>query len=53
MSYKIAVIGATGLVGKTILEVLEERALDISELIPVASSKSVGKEVLFNGCLHH
>jgi len=49
MSYKIAVVGATGLVGKTILSVLEESTIDISELIPVASSKSVGKEVLFNG----
>ena len=49
MAYKIAVVGATGLVGNTILRVLEESGIDIGELIPVASSKSVGKAVLFNG----
>lgn len=49
MAYKIAVVGATGLVGNTILRVLEESGIDIGELIPVASSKSVGKTVLFNG----
>ena len=49
MAYKIAVVGATGLVGNTILRVLEESGIDISVLIPVASSKSVGKAVLFNG----
>lgn len=49
MAYKIAVVGATGLVGNTVLRVLEGSGIDISELIPVASSKSVGKVVLFNG----
>jgi len=46
---RIAVIGATGLVGQKILEVLEERNFPISELYPVASEKSVGKEVFFRG----
>lgn len=46
---RIAVVGATGLVGQKILEVLEERNFQISELYPVASEKSVGKEVVFNG----
>ncbi|MUP39861.1 aspartate-semialdehyde dehydrogenase [Labilibaculum euxinus] len=46
---RIAVVGATGLVGQKILEVLEERNFQISELYPVASEKSIGKEVVFNG----
>lgn len=46
---RIAVVGATGLVGQKILEVLEERNFPVSELFPVASEKSVGKEVAFNG----
>jgi aspartate-semialdehyde dehydrogenase len=46
---KIAVIGSTGMVGKVILEVLQERRFPVSQLIPVSSSKSVGKQVLFNG----
>lgn len=46
---KIAVIGATGLVGTMMLKVLEERNFPVSELIPVASAKSVGSEVLFLG----
>ncbi len=44
---KIAVIGATGLVGGEMLKVLEERQLPISELLPVASAKSVGKKIVF------
>lgn len=44
---KIAVVGATGLVGGEIIKVMEERNLPISEFIPVASEKSVGKEVKF------
>ncbi len=44
---KIAVIGATGLVGSVMLKVLEERNFVISELIPVATEKSVGKEIYF------
>lgn len=46
---KIAVIGATGLVGKEILLVLEERNVQVAEFLPVASSKSVGKKVIFSG----
>jgi len=44
---KIAVVGATGLVGSKMLEVLNERKFPISELIPVASEKSVGKFISF------
>jgi aspartate-semialdehyde dehydrogenase len=46
---KVAVVGATGLVGSKILEVLAERNFDITELIPVASQNSVGKQVQFKG----
>jgi aspartate-semialdehyde dehydrogenase len=46
---KIAVVGATGLVGQKMLRVLEEQKLEVTELIPVASAKSAGKTVLFNG----
>ncbi len=46
---KIAVVGATGLVGSTMIRILEERNFPVSELIPVASEKSEGKEVLFRG----
>ncbi len=46
---KVAVIGATGLVGSKMLQVLEERNFPVSELIPVASEKSVGKLISFKG----
>jgi aspartate-semialdehyde dehydrogenase len=46
---KIAVVGATGLVGSEMLKVLAERNFPISELIPVASAKSKGKEIDFKG----
>ena len=46
---KIAVVGATGLVGTKMLEVLAERKFPVSELIPVASEKSVGKKISFAG----
>ena len=46
---RVAVVGATGLVGTKMLEVLEERNFPVSELIPIASSKSVGTKVSFNG----
>jgi len=45
---KIAVVGATGLVGNIMLKVLEERNFPLTELIPVASTKSVGKDVIYN-----
>jgi len=46
---KIAVVGATGLVGGEILKVLEERDFPVTELIPVASERSVGKQITFKG----
>ncbi|MCW3104969.1 MAG: aspartate-semialdehyde dehydrogenase [Bacteroidetes bacterium] len=46
---KVAVVGATGLVGTKMIQVLEERNFPITELIPVASEKSVGKEVSYKG----
>jgi len=46
---KIAVVGATGLVGTKMLEVLAERNFPITELIPVASERSVGKQLEFKG----
>jgi len=46
---KVAVVGATGLVGGVMLKVLEERNFPVSELIPVASEKSIGKEIKFKG----
>ena len=46
---KVAVVGATGMVGQIMLKVLEERNFPVSELIPVASEKSVGKKVIFKG----
>ena len=46
---KVAVVGATGLVGEKMLEVLYERRFPVSEIIPVASERSVGRKVLFGG----
>ncbi|TMI67692.1 MAG: aspartate-semialdehyde dehydrogenase, partial [Bacteroidetes bacterium] len=46
---KVAVVGATGLVGSKVLQVLAERNFPVSDIIPVASERSVGKEVEFNG----
>jgi aspartate-semialdehyde dehydrogenase len=46
---KVAVVGATGLVGSKMLQVLAERNFPVTELIPVASERSVGKEVEFKG----
>ena len=44
---KIAVVGATGLVGQAMLKVLEERKIQMDALIPVASERSVGKKIVF------
>ncbi len=44
---KIAVVGATGLVGTKMLQILEERNFPVTEIIPVASEKSIGKEITF------
>ncbi|TRX36658.1 aspartate-semialdehyde dehydrogenase [Flavobacterium restrictum] len=46
---RIAVVGATGMVGEIMLKVLAERNFPVTELIPVASEKSIGKEIEFNG----
>ncbi|WP_405611085.1 aspartate-semialdehyde dehydrogenase [Polaribacter sp. Asnod1-A03] len=46
---KIAVVGATGMVGTVMLKVLEERNLPITELIPVASERSAGKKLSYKG----
>ncbi|MBQ0116836.1 MAG: aspartate-semialdehyde dehydrogenase [Flavobacterium sp.] len=46
---KVAVVGATGMVGEVMLQVLAERNFPVTELIPVASEKSVGKEIEYKG----
>jgi len=46
---KISVVGATGMVGQTMIKVLEERNFPLTQLIPAASERSVGKEVIFRG----
>ena len=46
---KIAVVGATGMVGEVMLQLLAERKFPVTELIPVASEKSVGKKISFQG----
>ena len=46
---KVAVVGATGLVGTKMLQVLAERNFPVTELLPVASEKSIGKQVEFKG----
>ncbi|MEO5782734.1 MAG: aspartate-semialdehyde dehydrogenase [Ginsengibacter sp.] len=46
---RIAVVGATGLVGSKMLQILEERNFPVTELLPVASEKSIGKEIEFKG----
>src|ERR1043165_8701089 len=49
---KVAVVGATGLVGSAMLRILEERQFPVTELIPVASERSVGSKVAFGGKEH-
>lgn len=44
---KVAVVGATGLVGQEMIKVLEEFQFPVTEFIPVASEKSIGKKVVF------
>lgn len=46
---KVAVVGATGMVGAVMLKVLEERNFPVTELLAVASERSVGKEIVFKG----
>ena len=47
MGYKVAIAGATGNVGREMLNILAERAFPVSEVVPLASSRSIGKEVSF------
>lgn len=49
MNMKLALVGATGLVGQEMIDVLEEQKVHIEDFIPVASSKSVGKTLTFSG----
>lgn len=46
---KVAVVGATGMVGNVMLEVLKEQQFPVTELIPVASERSIGNQVVYNG----
>jgi aspartate-semialdehyde dehydrogenase len=46
---KVAVVGATGMVGNVMLDVLQEMDFPISQLIPVATEKSIGKKITYNG----
>jgi aspartate-semialdehyde dehydrogenase len=47
--YRVGVLGATGLVGSTILELLEQREFPVAELVPLASARSAGRELSWNG----
>jgi aspartate-semialdehyde dehydrogenase len=47
--YTVAVVGATGLVGRKMIQVLEEHRFPVKELVPLASERSAGKELKFNG----
>ncbi len=49
---KIAVVGVTGLVGSKMLQILEERNFPVTDLIPVASEKSIGKEITFRNKIY-
>ena len=46
---KVALVGATGMVGRTMLKVMEEQELPVAELLPVASARSIGQTVNFRG----
>src|SRR5262249_33646044 len=48
-SWNVAVVGATGLVGGTMLSILEQRNFPVKEIFPLASARSVGKTVKFKG----
>ncbi len=50
--FKVAVVGATGMVGAEMLRVLEQRAFPVRELVPVASARSAGRTVTFKGAEH-
>ena len=49
---KVAIVGATGMVGRVMLRVLEERKLPIDKILLVASSRSVGKKITYRGKPH-
>tara|TARA_B110001450_G_scaffold20112_1_gene18315 strand:- start:122 stop:1117 length:996 start_codon:yes stop_codon:yes gene_type:complete len=49
---KVAIVGATGLVGSVLLSIMEQRNFPVSKLILTASEKSVGKKIIFNGNKH-
>ena len=49
---KVAVLGATGLVGREMLKVLEQRNFPVTEFIPLASERSAGKTIEFNATYH-
>ena len=46
---RVAVLGATGLVGRTMIKVLEERNFPVTDFVPIASARSAGQSVTFNG----
>ena len=48
-AYTVAVVGATGAVGTEMIQVLEERDFPVGELVPLASARSEGNEVMFRG----
>ncbi|MCW5784701.1 MAG: aspartate-semialdehyde dehydrogenase, partial [Nitrospirales bacterium] len=48
-AYTVAVVGATGAVGTEMIQVLEERDFPVEELVPLASARSEGNEVMFRG----
>ncbi|MFQ5675559.1 MAG: aspartate-semialdehyde dehydrogenase [bacterium] len=48
-SYNVAIVGATGMVGRTFIQILEERDFPINELRPLASAKSVGQGIMYRG----
>jgi len=48
-SYRVAVVGATGAVGQTMLAILEERNFPVTEIVPLASSRSAGSKIEFRG----
>ena len=49
---KVAIVGATGLVGSVLLSIMEQRNFPVSKLILAASEKSIGKKIIFNGDEH-
>ena len=47
--FNVAVVGATGAVGEEICRILEERNFPINKLVPLASARSVGREISYKG----